>query len=156
MKKIVLLTILILSMLLAACSSSAQTATVEPTVVEPTIVAPQATDTAVPTVAPTAVPSPTMEEPASVPPPEEDLLMLRANPWQWVAFTSPVETYSVDSPQNYTVTFNNDATVNIVADCNNANGSYVIADNSITIHIGPMTMAACPTRDDATVKVIRP
>jgi D-alanyl-D-alanine carboxypeptidase len=70
--------------------------------------------------------------------------MLRANPWQWVSFTNPVEQYTVDNPQNYTVTFNNDATLNIVADCNNANGSYVIAGSSITIQVGPMTMAACP------------
>ncbi len=66
--------------------------------------------------------------------------MLRANLWQWVSFTNPVEQYSVDSPQNYVVTFDNDATINIVADCNNANGSYVIAGTSITIHVGPMTM----------------
>ncbi len=147
MKKIVLFTILILSILLAACSGGSKPATVEPT-----LVAPQATDTAAPTVAP----SPTMEEPASVPPPEEDLLMLRANPWQWVAFTSPVEQYSVDNPQNYIVTFNNDATVNIVADCNNASGTYVIAGSSITIQVGPMTMAACPpeSRGDEFVKYL--
>lgn len=135
MKKIVLFTILILSVLLVACSGGRTTDTVEPAVVVP-----QATNTTAPTIAPT----PVEEEPASVPPPEENLVMLRANPWQWVSFTSPVEQYSIDNPQNYVAVFNNDATVNIVADCNNANGTYVIADTSITIQIGPMTMAACP------------
>jgi D-alanyl-D-alanine carboxypeptidase len=135
MKKTILFTLIILSMLLAACAGGSKTATIEPTVA-----AVQATDT----IAPTLAPDPTAEEPAAVPPPEEDLAMLRANPWQWVAFTNPVEQYSIDDPQKYTVSFNNDATVNIVADCNNANGSYVIAGSSITIQIGPMTMAACP------------
>jgi D-alanyl-D-alanine carboxypeptidase len=135
MKKSILFTVLILGMLLAACSSGRKSTPVEPAVVS----------TEAPTaIAPTDVPVPTVEQPAAVPPPEEELLMLRANPWQWVSFTSPVEQYSIEDPQNYLVTFNNDATVNIVADCNNANGTYVIADTSITIQIGPMTMAACP------------
>jgi len=70
--------------------------------------------------------------------------MLRANPWQWVAFTNPMEQSTIENPQNYVVTFNDDATVNIVADCNNANGSYVTDRSSITITVGPMTMASCP------------
>jgi D-alanyl-D-alanine carboxypeptidase len=135
MKRNYLFTLLILSMLLAACSGGQSTTTIEPTVA-----AVQVTDT----MAPTLAPSSATEEPAAVPPPEEDLAMLRANPWQWVSFTNPVEQYSIDNPQNYSVSFNNDATVNIVADCNNANGSYVIAGSGITIQIGPMTLAACP------------
>lgn len=135
MRKNFLFTILILSMLLAACAGGSKTTTVETA-----IVAPEATST----TAPTTAPSPTVEQAAPVPPPDEELALLQGNPWQWVSFTSPVEQYSVDNPQNYVVTFNNDATLNIVADCNNAMGSYVIADTSITIQIGPMTMAACP------------
>jgi len=153
--KTALFTMLILSMLLAACSSGKTTATVEPTVI-----APEATETtaraAAPTAAPTAAPSPTAEQPAPVPPPEEELVMLRANPWQWVAFTNPVEQYSVDDPQNYIVTFNDDATLNIVADCNNAMGSYVTDGSSISIQLGPMTLAACPegSRSDDFVKYL--
>ena len=146
MKKIIILTLMILSLLLAACATTQATKTVEPTVV------PQASSTTVPT----EVPSPTVEQPASVPPPEEDLLMLRANPWQWVFFTNPVEQYSIDDPQNYIATFNNDATMNIVADCNNASGSYVVDGSSITIQVGPMTLVACPegSRGDDLVKYL--
>ena len=141
MKKNILFTILILSLLLAACSGGRNPATVEPTVVPP-----EATTTAAPTLAP----SPTAEQPAPVPPPEEELVMLRANPWQWISFTSPVEQYSIDNPQKYSLTFNNDATVNIMADCNNAFGSYTTDGSSITIKVGPMTMAACPPDRAAT------
>ena len=46
--------------------------------------------------------------------------------------------------------------MNIVADCNNANGSYITDGSSITIQIGPMTMAACPpeSRSDDFVKYL--
>jgi D-alanyl-D-alanine carboxypeptidase len=147
MKKSILLTMLILSMLLAACSGGRSTATVEPTVL-----AAEPTNTAVPTLAP----SPTAEKPAAVPPPEEELVMLRANPWQWVAFTNPMEQSAIENPQKYVVTFNDDATVNIVADCNNANGAYTTDGSSITITVGPMTMAACPpaSRSDDFIKYL--
>ena len=70
--------------------------------------------------------------------------MLQANPWQWTAFTNPVEQYSIDNPQKYMLTFNADGSLNIVADCNNASGEYTTQGSSITITVGPMTMAACP------------
>jgi CubicO group peptidase (beta-lactamase class C family)/heat shock protein HslJ len=70
--------------------------------------------------------------------------MLQANPWQWVAFTNPMEQFAVEDPASYTLTFNADGTVNIVADCNNANGTYTTDGSSLTIEIGPMTKAACP------------
>ncbi len=135
MKKQILFTMIILSMLLAACSNGQQTATIEPA-----DAAPQATNTA----APTPAPSPTTEEPAAVPPPEEELAMLRANPWQWTSFTNPAEQFSVENPASYTLTFNDDGTVSIVADCNNAAGSYVTDGSSLTITVGPVTLAACP------------
>ena len=57
-----------------------------------------------------------------MPPPTDELVMLRANPWQWVSFTSPTETFDVETPGSYTATFNSDASLAIVADCNNAAG----------------------------------
>jgi pimeloyl-ACP methyl ester carboxylesterase/heat shock protein HslJ len=122
-------------MLLAACSVGKITVTVEPT-----FVAPQPTSTTEPTTAP----SPTVAAPAPTSAPDEALVMLQANPWQWVGFTNPVEQYSIDNPQNYVLNFNEDGTVNIVADCNNASGSYTTDGSSISIQVGPMTMAACP------------
>jgi heat shock protein HslJ len=70
--------------------------------------------------------------------------LLWSNPWQWIAFTSPVEQIQIDNPENYTLTFQQDGTLNVKADCNNAMGSYSVDGNSLTIDIGPMTKAACP------------
>ncbi|MEI2756021.1 MAG: alpha/beta fold hydrolase [Chitinophagaceae bacterium] len=94
--------------------------------------------------------------PAPVPPPTDELVMLRANPWQWVSFTSPTETFEVETPASYTVTFNSDASLAIVADCNNAAGSYQGEGGKLTIEIGPMTAAACPpdSRSDQFVKLL--
>lgn len=38
--------------------------------------------------------------------------------------TSPVEQFEVEISLSYLVQFNDDATLNVVADCNNAAGSY--------------------------------
>lgn len=64
--------------------------------------------------------------------------------WQWLETVTPVETIEVDQPQQYTVVFNDDGTANIKADCNNANADYTTTGGSISITVGPMTMAACP------------
>jgi pimeloyl-ACP methyl ester carboxylesterase/heat shock protein HslJ len=147
MRKSVLFVLLILSLLLAACSGGGITATVEPSAV-----APEATSLAVPTT----VPSPTVEAPTPALPPDEALVRLQANPWQWASFTNPVEQYAIDNPQNYVLTFNEDGSVNIIADCNNAAGSYTTDGQSITIQVGPMTMAACPpeSRSEQFVKYL--
>ena len=86
----------------------------------------------------------------------DELAMLLANPWQWVSFTSPVEQYQVENPENYLLTFNEDGTVNILADCNNASGSYTAESSSLSIQVGPMTMAACPpeSRSDQFVEYL--
>jgi pimeloyl-ACP methyl ester carboxylesterase len=46
--------------------------------------------------------------------------------------------------------------VNIVADCNNASGSYTTDGSSLSIQVGPMTMAACPpgSRSDDFIKYL--
>ena len=81
---------------------------------------------------------------------------LTGQTWQWVSFTSPVEQFDVDIPASYTLTFNEDGTVNIVANCNNAAGSYTDDKGALTIEIGPMTMAACPpdSRSDQFVQYL--
>ena len=77
-------------------------------------------------------------------------------PWLWTSFTSPVEQFEVQAPEDYVVTFNDDGTVNITADCNQASGSYTVDGGSLTIEIGPMTMAACPpeSRSDQFVTLL--
>lgn len=81
---------------------------------------------------------------------------LTANPWQWISFTSPVEQFDVETPASYLLTFNADGTVSIVADCNNAAGSYTDDAGALSIAVGPMTMAACPegSRSDQFVVLL--
>jgi len=64
--------------------------------------------------------------------------------WQWVHFTDPMQSFDVLNPEKYTISFQEDGTVNIVADCNNASGTYTVDDSNLTIELGPMTMVACP------------
>lgn len=92
----------------------------------------------------------------ATPPPTEELLMLRANAWQWVAFTNPVEAFAIDDPSRYTVAFHDDATVTIGADCNQALGSYQGEGGVLEIALGPMTAAACPegSRGEELVRLL--
>ena len=81
---------------------------------------------------------------------------LTGQTWQWVSFTNPVESYGIESPENYTLMFNEDETVNITADCNLANGSYTDEDSSLQVQVGPITMAQCPpdSRSDDFIKYL--
>jgi pimeloyl-ACP methyl ester carboxylesterase/heat shock protein HslJ len=72
-----------------------------------------------------------------------NLEMLLSQSWQWVSFTSPVEQFNVEMSESYLLTFNDDATVDIIADCNNASGNFTADESSLLIEIGPMTMATC-------------
>ena len=127
MRKHVLLALIIASLLLAACGGAVPQVT-------PTAGAPAATEATATEATPAA------EDTAS--PAGE--LALTTNPWQWTGFTGAVEQFKVETPASYQVTFNADGTVAVVADCNNAAGTYTDQDGALTIAIGPMTMAACP------------
>lgn len=71
---------------------------------------------------------------------------LTSKTWRWIlAFSPSGEQTTIENPDNYTLTFAEDGSVAIQADCNRANGSYTLTeDNSLTIALGPTTLAACP------------
>jgi len=69
---------------------------------------------------------------------------LLTNSWQWTSFTNPAEQFDIDTPQNYVLTFYEDGTVTIVADCNTVLGTYGTDAGAMTIELGPATLAACP------------
>ncbi len=150
--KLTRLTALIVMMIVLATACSGE-ATPEPAA-EPTA-APteEATEepAAEPTEAPTEAPAESEAQAGQV-----NLTDLTANPWQWVSFTNPVEQFDVEMPQSYVITFNEDGTAGVVADCNNASGSYTADASSLTIELGPMTMAACPedSRSDQFVQLL--
>ena len=74
----------------------------------------------------------------------EETPSLTANTWQWVGFTDPLQQFQVEDPANYQLSFNADGTLNILADCNQAQGDYSLQNQSISLQIGPTTLAACP------------
>lgn len=128
MKKIILLMLLILSLLLVSCNSG-----ITPT---PT--------TAPATAAPTEEPvSDEIAAPAGSA--AADMDNLTGTIWAWIGFTDPVQQFAVENPMSYTLTFQEESRVAVVADCNNASGSYTADDSRLTIEVGPMTKAACPS-----------
>lgn len=67
-----------------------------------------------------------------------------ANPWRWTSLGSTDETITIEDPASYVVTFIDDGTVEVLADCNSAFGTYTLDGADVTIEIGPATLAACP------------
>jgi heat shock protein HslJ len=95
--------------------------------------------------APQAAPGAAAElAPELVPPPTEDLIMLRAHPWQWVSFTNPMEAVEIEDPASYRVSFNPDASLAITADCNDVVGFYQGEwGGALEIIVDPATLADC-------------
>jgi LysM repeat protein len=126
MKKITGILLLLTILLLAACGGGEETPTAVPPVEQ----------------LPTSPPS------TPTPPPDtgtESVSLLQSTPWQWVSHLDQAagET-SIPDPQNYVVSFLADGTVQVKADCNNATGTYTANGNSLSITLGPVTLAACP------------
>jgi len=98
---------------------------------------------------PTTVPEPTaVPEPTPVPEPVLESINqgeIVGVTWQWISLveTMPAAQSVVPDPENYTLTFNEDGTVNIKADCNVAMGSYELSGDQLTISLGPTTLAEC-------------
>lgn len=65
--------------------------------------------------------------------------------WQWLGLieTSPAAQSVVPDPENYTITFLPDGTLQIKADCNVVRGSYTQESGALTIELGPSTRAYC-------------
>jgi uncharacterized lipoprotein YbaY len=65
--------------------------------------------------------------------------------WQWVAFEATAEeaSFTLDDPENYTLMLNADDTLSFQADCNVGTGSYTLDNDSLSIMLGPITLAEC-------------
>jgi len=65
--------------------------------------------------------------------------------WQWSELieTQPTSQSVVPDPENYTLVFQPDGMIGIQADCNLVGGSYTLEDDSLSIELGPSTMAFC-------------
>jgi heat shock protein HslJ len=146
MKRTMWCAMLVLAMLISAACGSASPA---PAPQVPATLAPTATTeptTPPPTLVPTKAP-PTLAVTATNAPMPDAMLKLVKSTWQWVRSTddSGKET-KVDAPEKYTVQFFlADGKVAVKADCNNAAGSFTADAHNLSISLGPMTLAACPT-----------
>jgi heat shock protein HslJ len=80
-------------------------------------------------------------------------MSLTGGVWQWVETTTPTETITAVDPSRYTITFMEDGTASIKADCNQVTATYTVADSALTIVPGASTMAACPADSQATAFV---
>jgi heat shock protein HslJ/uncharacterized protein YraI len=122
-KLYLMITLLIgVSLLLGACTTTTPT--------------PTAT-----TVPPTAVP--TAVDQGLSPISQADLTN---GTWQWISGRESQGAMPtvVPDPENYTITFNTDNSLNIKADCNTVLGTYVLSGDKLSITLGASTLVACP------------
>lgn len=66
--------------------------------------------------------------------------------WQWESFADVAtgsDSFTVANPENYTVTFIDDGTAAMQADCNRAAGTFTVDGAALTVNVGPVTLAAC-------------
>ncbi len=65
--------------------------------------------------------------------------------WNWEEFIDNAggQTVKVADPASYTVTFAEDGTVAMKADCNQAAGTFTLDGSNLTVTVGPVTLAMC-------------
>ncbi len=65
--------------------------------------------------------------------------------WQWADLieTEPAAQSAVPTPEKYTITFFENNTLFIKADCNNISGTYTLEGNLLTMEMGPTTQVFC-------------
>ncbi|MCB0246722.1 MAG: META domain-containing protein, partial [Anaerolineae bacterium] len=129
MKTNLLVIAILASLLLAACGGAVPQPLTTPAASTPTAAESTPTETA-----------PAAEDTGS---PDAEV-SLTTQPWQWTALSGAEDKVTVETPDSYQVTFSEDGTVAVVADCNNAAGTYTDEDGALTVALGPMTAAACP------------
>jgi heat shock protein HslJ len=92
-----------------------------------------------------APPAAATEAPAGAPA-EAETPQLVGPTWQWESFfdvATGKNSFDIANPENYTVTFMEDGTAAMQADCNRAAGTYTVNGASLTVEVGPVTLAAC-------------
>ncbi len=115
-----------ISLILGACSSPAPS--------------PAPTEAAAP---PTAMPAVPTEAPQLLEPITQEQLVGAI--WQWVGGREPLSSppFQVPEPQKYTLTFNEDGSLFVQADCNTSRGTYELSGDQLTITLGATTLVAC-------------
>ncbi|NDR56688.1 S41 family peptidase [Aliiruegeria sabulilitoris] len=84
-------------------------------------------------------------------------LRLKSTPWVWtMAATADLEEIEINAPEKYEVTFSEDGSYTMQADCNRVTGDWTLADSMLTMTPGPTTLALCPdpSRGDAFARLM--
>jgi len=63
--------------------------------------------------------------------------------WLWTEVIQPDGQSIVADPENYTLLLLADGSFSFMADCNSGSGAYTLDGSSLSLEIGPMTMAIC-------------
>ncbi|MFC1996708.1 META domain-containing protein [Chloroflexota bacterium] len=63
--------------------------------------------------------------------------------WAWNELIEPDGQSLIINPDNYTLKFFPDGSLNVVADCNTGSGTYTLDDAAMTIQVGVMSQASC-------------
>ena len=65
--------------------------------------------------------------------------------WQWASGREPLSSppFLVAAPEKYTLTFSEDGSLFVQADCNTSLGTYELSGSQLTITLGATTLVAC-------------
>lgn len=154
------LTTVLLLIVLAGCGLSLPAASAPAVALQTTPVATVATTpaaTVAATTAPETTPAAAVTTTVTTTPTLTTTLPITGTVWQWTEFQDTAEKndITVDDPAQYTLTLLADGTVAVQADCNRAAGTYTLDGSSLTIELGPMTLAACPPESLSDVYLTR-
>jgi heat shock protein HslJ len=82
--------------------------------------------------------------PTAAPPPVSEGEVLNTT-WLWTHLfeTAPGDQSVVPNPENYLLVFRPNGQFQVKADCNVGAGAYAVSGNSVSLLLGPLTMAEC-------------
>ncbi len=100
---------------------------------------------------PPAEETPAVEQPTAEPPSAETATGLTGVVWQWTEFqdTAELNNLIVPNPANYTLQFNEDGSLNLVADCNTGSTTYVLDGNVLTINMNTIAITRAMCAEDS-------
>lgn len=96
-----------------------------------------------PVAAPPAPQPDESEDPATAELVRAMTVALTATPWQWTQFLGGEDAFAVETPAQFTVSFNADGTLAVTTDCQERSGSYAVDGTALAITLDGDGAAAC-------------
>ena len=77
--------------------------------------------------------------------------MYKRQTWEWTETVTMLGATAIADPTRYAITFNEDGTANVTADCNSVTATYTADETGgLSIILGASTAMACPEDSQAT------